>query len=172
MLTEGLTLNQDTNASRVRELFAYDGRTGILTRRVRVSSAKAGAIAGNSNGKYLQLTVDGVSYLAHRIIWLHVHGRWPDRFIDHINGDGMDNRLENLRLATMSENLQNVGIRKSNTSGFPGVSWDKARGRWKAQITLNCRNFVIGRFDHAEAAHQAYLGAKARLHKFNPTVRA
>lgn len=173
MLTKGLALKSKLTAARVRELFHYDPDTGVLTRRVSVGGGNyAGDVAGGKTPYgYLQVWVDGYMYLVHRIIWRHVTGAWPDPFIDHRDGDGINNRWSNLREATHAQNHQNLAIRATNKSGFPGVSWDASRGKWKAQITLNRRNRCIGRFDSPEAAGQAYRAEKARLHTFNPQIR-
>ena len=84
--------------------------------------------------------------------------------VDHINKDTLDNRDENLRVATHSQNLRNRGATKTNTSGFKGVYWDKERGKWRAQIMLNRRNFILGRFITAQKAHIAYCAAARQMH--------
>lgn len=100
------------------------------------------------------------------------YGAWPDGEIDHINGDRKDNRLENLRLATSSENKQNIGLKSNNRSGFTGVSWFAAAKKWRADITIAGKMRHLGRFDTPEAAAEAYAKAKAELHTFNPVARA
>ena len=99
-------------------------------------------------------------------------GVWPVKEIDHINGNPSDNRWVNLREGTRGEQLQNQKLGKRNTSGLMGVSPDKLRGKWCACIQVGGRRYHLGRFSASEAAHAAYLEAKARLHPFQPVPRA
>lgn len=85
----------------------------------------------------------------------------PEMEVDHINGDGLDNRRENIRLCTHSENSRNTNRASNNTSGYKGVSRDHRDGRWDSYITLNQRRIHIGRFGTAIEAARAY-DAKAR----------
>ncbi len=83
--------------------------------------------------------------------------------IDHINGDKVDNRLENLRLVSHGENLQNIRKpMRNNTSGFLGVC--RSGGKFMATISVNGKSLNLGSFDKPEAAHAAYVAAKRRLH--------
>lgn len=105
----------DLTPERLRELLEYDPETGKFTwLRNRAFKALGGTHAGylNSNG-YLRITVDDVSYAAHRLAWLYVHGRWPDKTIDHINRNKQDNRIANLRDVTHSEQNYNSSRSKA-----------------------------------------------------------
>ena len=84
--------------------------------------------------------------------------------VDHINGNGLDNRRANLRLATAAQNQHNRSISINNTSGFKGVYWSKSVGKWAASIRLNRRKFHLGHFSSPEEAHRAYVAASVRLH--------
>jgi len=95
---------------------------------------------------------------------------FPAECLDHINGDPLDNRITNLRPATVGENRQNLPIYKNNTSGFPGVT-PVGKDKWQARIRINNRRIYLGRHSSREAAVSAYLAAKASMHTFNPTVR-
>jgi hypothetical protein len=108
---------------------------------------------------------------AHRLAWLYMHGEYPTRHLDHINGIKSDNRAVNLRLASPSENQQNQSARKRNTSGRLGVSLHTPSGRWVAQITHNYKRVYIGLFGTVDEAYQAYLRVKAELHTFNTNPR-
>jgi hypothetical protein len=91
--------------------------------------------------------------------------------IDHINGVSSDNRICNLREATISENGQNRKRGKNNTSGFTGVSWHKSKNKWCSQIRVNGDLIALGSFDTPQEANDAYLLAKSKLHPFNPIPR-
>lgn len=93
--------------------------------------------------------------------------------IDHKDQNKLNNRKSNFRFCTQAENLQNRGKQKNNTSGFKGVSWDKARKRWKAQIAYNSKNKFIGRFKDKISAAVAYNTGAIKHHGefayLNPT---
>lgn len=96
--------------------------------------------------------------LMHRFI-MNVDGA-----VDHRNRDPLDNRRENLRVATKAENMRNRGATVSSTSGFKGVTWDKYRQKYKAQIKVDYRNIFLGRFNDMKEAAKAYNDAA--LHYF------
>lgn len=152
---------------RVRELLRYNRRTGVFTWRVtRNQHARAGDVAGYiRTDEYRGIMIDGRSHYAHRLVWLYVYGAWPPFEIDHRNGLKDDNRLVNLIESTRSFNCQNERRpRKNGTSGFLGVSWDKNRSRWSAQIHADGVKRKLGRFGSVEEAHAAYVQAKRKLH--------
>jgi hypothetical protein len=99
----------DLTAEQVRELFDYDQQTGnLIWRDNKSGGVMAGQVAGCINARgYRRIRVDQVEYKAHRLVWLHVNGEWPSKQIDHINRNPGDNRIENLRDVTASENLKN-----------------------------------------------------------------
>jgi len=80
----------------------------------------------------------------------------PRKLIDHINRNGLDNRKENLRLCTNSENQANSGLRKSNRSGFKGVCLKKPQNSWEAQIIHNGKTIHLGIFKESADAARAY----------------
>jgi len=84
--------------------------------------------------------------------------------VDHINGNGLDNRRANLRPATGIENRRNRRRSRKNTSGYAGVSWDKVNRKWYAYITADGRMRALGRFDTAEEAALARDRAALELH--------
>lgn len=158
---------------RLQELLRYDTASGAFTWRVRTSNrVRVGGEAGCLNPKgYRGIKLDGRLYLAHRLAWLYVHGDWPIDQIDHRNGVRSDNRLANLREATSAQNKQNVAKYSNNMSGLMGVSWKASSKRWIAQIQFEGRKEHLGYFDGPEAAHAAYLAAKADMHTFQPVMR-
>ncbi len=84
--------------------------------------------------------------------------------VDHIDGDGRNNRRENLRLATRAQNGRNRRVSKRNTSGFKSVYWCRRAKKWRASIGLSGKTLYLGSFDTPEAAHAAYCEDSARLH--------
>lgn len=87
---------------------------------------------------------------------------WLD--VDHIDGNTLNNRRSNLRLATRSQNCQNQKVNASNLSGLKGVSWRESRKKWQAQIMRNYKKYYLGLFDTPEAAYSAYCIASKSLH--------
>jgi hypothetical protein len=168
-------------ADEVRAVLDYDPESGILTwlarqgddRATKAWNAKhANKQAGSLNKKgYLQVRLFGRNYQAHRVIWLLVTGRWPSGFdIDHSDTVRSNNRLDNLRLATNSQNRANSKKPSNNTSGFKGVHFSKVVDRYVASISVNGRTHHLGCYGTPEAAHAAYLNA-AEWH-FGPFARA
>lgn len=156
-----------TTQDRLKELFSYDPETGLFTRLVtRSHNAKAGQVVSGCKTPfgYRVIHVDGKVYMAHRLAWLYVYGDWPTEGmdIDHANRNREDNRLQNLRLATRSENLCNKVFSEKNTSGVTGVSWYKAYGRWNAQIHIKCKRINLGYFDDIDSAADARRDAELK----------
>lgn len=159
---------------RIRELLDYDPETGKFFWRTSKGHVAAGSVAGtkSSNG-YLKIGIDGRQYYSHRLAWVYVHGVWPEHEIDHINGIRADNRIENLREASRQENMQNghSALKSGHSSGLRGVTWDKARGMWKAAVSHGNRHVFAGRFASCEDAHEAYLAKKRELHPFADSIK-
>lgn len=165
--------NDCMEASLVRELFNYEPESGLLKWKVRKAiCVTVGQYAGNLTPLgYRSVKINGCCFQAHRLVWAYVHGAWPAGQIDHINGVGSDNRIENLRECTNGQNQQNRTAGKANKSGFLGVHWVASRKRWRSYITVNRKPIFLGTFREKDAANQAYLAAKKRLHTFNPELR-
>lgn len=160
-------------ADYVKSLLDYDHEAGVfkwkVSRRKKLNGFKAGKL---SNKGYIQICIDGKSYSAHRLAWLVYYGEWPCMDIDHINGDKSDNRIHNLREATIQQNQFNTGMQSNNTSGFKGVTWNKNQGKWNSAITISGKRIHLGSFECAELAHQAYLDAARSKHGEFFTSRA
>ena len=118
-----------------------------------------------SRGSVYAYRVD-TSGLKPRTIRMHrvIMGEPGGLEVDHISGDGLDNRRENLRIATRSQNQHNTRKPAHNTSGLKGVGWAKREGKWRAQIAVDGKGRHLGYFATPEAAHAAYCEASAKLH--------
>lgn len=101
-----------------------------------------------------------------RMILMHrfLLGASPEQLVDHINGNGLDNRRENIRLCTKADNQRNQRRNSKNTTGYKGVSFDKARGKYIASIQVLGTQIHLGRFSTAEEASKAYEEAASRYH--------
>ena len=161
---------------RLKELLHYDPETGVFTWKFRDkayfhkglrseswNSKWANTIAGSiftCHGiTYKHTSIFKKSYRMHRLAWLYVYGEWPDQ-IDHINGNGIDNRILNLRSVTNRENHRNVKLRTDNKSGVNGVNKCKQTKKWKVRINIYGKEKWIGRFDSFEEAKKARKAAE------------
>lgn len=159
MATKELTI------AKLRELIAYDARTGLFTwstRRRR--GVRFGSVAGSlKETGYIYISILGMPRRASRLAWFYETGAWPTGHIDHINGNRSDNRICNLRDVTETVNHQNQRRPQTgNKSGYLGVY--KNRRRWSARIDAHGVSHHIGTFDTPEIAHAAYLDMKRILH--------
>jgi hypothetical protein len=116
------------------------------------------------DGGYVRLSYRGKQVAAHHLAWRIMTGRWPEQEIDHINRVRHDNRFENLRLATRSENSQNGPKKSTNTSGFKGVHWHKRSRAWVARIMVERDEIHLGSFRTREEAYAAYVAAAKEFH--------
>lgn len=126
----------------------------------RLSAHKWYANTSHGEPKYAATNINGITVAMHRMIL----GVMPGVEVDHLNGDGFDNRRRNLRIATGTENRRNVGIIKSNKSGYKGVDWHSRFRRWRAAIRVNGKRIHLGYFDTAEQGAAAYNEAAIKHH--------
>ena len=121
------------------------------------------ALASCHSKGYRFGAVLGAKVFAHRAAFAIQTGAWPERLIDHRNGNKADNRWDNLREATDSQNQANTGPQKNNPVGLKGITFDKQTGRWRASIQIDGTRRCLGRYDTKELAKIAYDTA-ARNH--------
>jgi hypothetical protein len=139
-------------------------KDGLLYNKItRNSRALKGNLAGRVSGFYRYISVNSQQYLLHRIAYYMVHGTCPE-IIDHINNDKFDNRVENLRPATTSQNACNRKLSKLNTSGVKGLSWAKTQNKWFACIKINNKNKNLGYFETKELGAEFLHLAREMLH--------
>lgn len=140
--------------ARAKELFEY--RDGKLYWRVkpRHKSVQVGDEAGVVTRGYAAVKFDGRIHRVHRIIFAMHHGYAPE-YVDHANGDTQDNRIENLRPASASQNGHNRGFSRLNRSGVKGVCWNSRSSCWRARVTVDKKTYFVGLFDDALEAAKA-----------------
>ena len=160
----------------VAERLLYDPQTGFLiwkprtrgdTRwNIRFAGKRAGCLDPIKG--YRTLSLNGVSYHEHRLVWMLVNRTTPPVMIDHVDGDRTNNRIENLRAATCSQNLANSRA-VWGVSGRRGVHWKRREKRWAAQIMVRGKKHYLGLFRDKEEAAAAYTRASTQLNgDFSP----
>jgi hypothetical protein len=163
----------------LKECFRYDVNTGELFWKVRpvhhfknshrmniwntkFSNKVAGSI--NKHIGYFRISIDDIRYLIHRIIWKLLKNEEPPAIIDHIDGNRTNNRINNLREASKSQNSSNCTQNKNNTTGFKGVSYNIISKQYISRIFHNGKEIWLGSFNTADAASLAYQNKSLELH--------
>lgn len=166
----------------LKSLLSYDTSTGLFvwlyrpgtTREDKIFNTRFfGKVAGRSKPdaygyNTITIRVDGkIEYFrAHRLAWLYVYGEFPPDGVDldHINYDPWDNRIDNLRIATRSQNNFNSDPCIRNTTGHKGVIWDKERFLWRAEIRKDGKNYHLGRFSDFDRACKVWQNKAIELY--------
>lgn len=171
----------------LRELLHYEPETGKLYWKSRdISMFRDGAWTAEHRWKawnstwankeaftaidhrgYHEGTLLSRVYRAHRIVWALVHGEWPTDQIDHLNGNGLDNRIINLRVVPNRLNGKNLKRSKRNTSGVTGVSWQANMSKWSASIHYDGKSIHLGYFSDINDAAAARKSAEA-IYEYHP----
>lgn len=173
----------ELSQSFVREFVDYCPESGVFTHRYRdrkwFSNDAAYALwnarwAGKENGtiqskgngyRRVKVSVNGKQYLAHRVAWVYMTGEGPPKEIDHIDGDGLNNKWANLRDGT-DLNQKNKGLQRNNRSGICGVYWSRVSQKWATRIWVNKNGQRVykhlGVFSSIEAAEAAVREARKR----------
>src|ERR1700736_6750806 len=150
--------------ARLRELLRYNPKTGQFRWCKRPGgrhSPSAGHVSRQQDGRYFK--IDGGMYSEHKLAWFYMTGRWCKPTIDHRDGNITNNRWNNLRRATASQNNANRRRPRHNTSGYKGVYRSRRSGQWCAHIGRNGQTIHLGTFPTPQAAHAAYLAAARKL---------
>lgn len=144
----------------IASVLSYDAASGVFRWVVSRRGMPVSQVAGSLNQYgYRRIVVAGRRYLASNLAWLLVHGEWPTRQIDHKNGIRCDDRIDNLRLATRSQNMGNTNLHRDNRTGLKGVWLDRRRKKYCAQICVDGVKRSLGSYDNPEDAHAAYRTA-------------
>jgi hypothetical protein len=170
------------DVERLKDLFCYDAQEGILRWRDRPAytfadlsleradaastqwaSRFAGKPAGSRRGKeYVMVYFDKFHHMAHRVIWKMVYGEDP-LYIDHIDGDKGNNRIENLRNVSHSVNMKNKSLYKSNKTGVPGVEYHERDKIWRAKIGVGGGQVQLGSYATKDEAVAARIAGQIML---------
>jgi hypothetical protein len=143
----------------LKEYVHYDPETGIFTR------GEARHFGRTMRNGYIRARISGNDFYAHRLAWLYQYGQWPNGHIDHINGVRKDNRIQNLRVVSPSENSRNAKRRRNSATRITGVTLMES-GKLKAAICIAYKNIYLGCFDTIFDAACARKSAEL-LHGFH-----
>ena len=147
-------------------------------RKIKLSSNRGTALVDTEDFEYLnhwkwQLHVGGYAYrtvgntkMDRAVVYMHreVNHTPVGMLTDHINGNKLDNRKANLRTADKSLNATNTGLRKTNKSGYKGVSWSKLHNKWEAYIWKNNKKYHLGIYENLTDAANNRKKAEAIYH--------
>lgn len=150
-----------------RPLEMFSSRRDANTWNSRYAGKDAGTIVGHKSGKYTQyrnVIIRPGRYKAHRLIWLMQTGSWPSGYIDHVDGNGLNNNWSNLREATASQNAMNQKVRSDSKSGIKGVSYDKKRNMWYVYIDVDGKRKHLGRYETKDEAAAIRIAAEKIYH--------
>jgi len=126
---------------------------------------KNGKVAGNVNAKgYRRVCFQGKYRAVHRIIFFLHHGFLP-KFIDHIDGNPLNNNINNLRETTISTNGMNRKVNKNNKINTKNVCWDSHKKMWKVQVKANNKLVFSKDFKDFELAELVANEARIKFHK-------
>ena len=151
----------DLDQETIKELFSYDPETGEFVRRKWINGCAKNAKMSS------RPRINGYRYHVSHLIWRYVYGKWPDEFIDHINGDHSDNRLSNLRDVPQAINNQNTHkIETYSKTGIVGVYLSNKNGyKYSSAIRVDSELIRLGHFETIEEAREAYIEAKRKYHE-------
>lgn len=139
------------------ELFSYDPKTGSIFQKKKRPKVKVGEIAGSITPKgYRYIQAKGRKYPAHHLVWYFETGSFPTLFLDHIDGNKLNNHFSNLREVTTKQNNEHRGKQVNNTTGYKGVTFNKRLNKFIAQIQHNYETKYLGVFETALDASHAY----------------
>lgn len=122
---------------------------------------KAGHLRKN---KYTTISINKKKYALHRLIFMMHHGYLPEK-VDHIDCNPLNNKIENLRAATSSENQYNRRLNKNNTSGYKSVYWHKRESKWRVQMKINNKLKYFGSYKDLDLAILVAQEARNKYHK-------
>mgnify|MGYP003149650768 CR=1 FL=1 len=135
----------------LKDCVSYNEITGVFTSVKSRPPIKFGDVLGSikpsGRNHYSMIMIAGKRYGAHNLALLYVNGIYPKGYVDHIDGNGLNNKISNLRLVTSAINAKNQRLRSNNKSGFMGVTWREDTKQWRARINDGNKRINLGSFD-------------------------
>lgn len=160
----------DNLLKEMKQHMIYDPISGnFLALKKGRKGRKIGDILGWDSHRYRLIYFKNQAYRAHRLAWLFYYNQ-DCEIIDHIDLDRSNNKINNLRNGSRTDNNQNIiHKRKHNTTGKLGVEWshNSSKNLYTARITAYGKRIYLGAFSNIDDAHQAYVNAKQKLHPFS-----
>lgn len=165
-------MKKDITQEELKSMFDYDSENGWLIRKFRFGKLynKPCGHKPASRG-YGKIKINREWYATHRLIWLYHYGEWPSEFIDHIDGNKVNNRIENLREVNQQANCHNYKILKKNTSGFPNVYWHESLKKYRVRIEVSNKPIHIGYYSSYEESVLVAMIAKIEHHPSSPQAK-
>lgn len=158
--------------AQLRGLFTYDNGQLYWTHAATKKEWRGKRAGTKHPDGYIYISVHGVRYMAHRLIWSLMMGAIDDNLqIDHINRNRSDNRITNLRNVTKTENMRNMKMMKTNKSGYNGVHWLRNQKKWVATININGERVVLKQTIHLQLAIEARKKAEKKYGYHNGELR-
>lgn len=158
--------NETLTQEELKTLLQYNPTTGDFTwleKASKYSNIKVGEIADKLHANYKDISINNKRYKSHRLVWLYFYGNFPSVMIDHIDCDRLNNKIENLRLATSSNNNWNRTLNSNTKTGVKGVRIHK-NGNYEGRIMCNKISYYLGVFETLEEAEEAVTVKRAELH--------
>lgn len=148
----------------ISDNFKYNKDTGIVERfDLGVGVNRFGYLSKSSKHRsYVRFSVCNKSLYAHRIAYFLIKNEMPLGEIDHIDGNGMNNKWSNIRVVTHSGNAKNQKKNERNKSGVTGVHWDSVNNKWYAQITVDNKPVFLGRHKEKRLAELSRIKAEKK----------
>ena len=153
-------LTADQIIDTINTKFDCDINQGTFRYKKASGKIKVGDIAGTvRKDGYRAISVTAnEKHLAHKLIYLMANGHWPSGVLVHVSGDKSDNSISNIKETSKSESCSSsTTVRKNNTSGFKGVTWDINNNCYQARLIIKGERIFLGNFPTAEEANQAIL---------------
>lgn len=165
LLWDVLGKNMKITQFQVKEIFDYHLNGNLIWKIKKATNTNIGSVVGSENSEgYLQTSINSVKYKIHQLVFIWHFGYCP-KIIDHIDQNKKNNKIENLREATNSQNSMNRPKQLNNTTGFKGVSIHKQSGKFQCSIKINNKKIWLGLFVEIKDAVAAYQKAAEKYHQ-------